>query len=143
MNIKENKIKLLNKLVKYSDNLLNVLNKIEYTFNYLNNFNYSKYNIVNIHSIIENSFNINFVRWYNKLLNNDFENINTNFNKTFSFLYSEINNLINFYENTIKFYMKYYKFCTNKNLLLVIEYNNLCFNTKIDNKYLSEYFYTF
>jgi len=88
MTIKENKIKLLNKKYDYLNKLLNICNKIEYNLNYLINFNYDKYNLLNIHGLLENTFNH---KMYNTFYNlkdniNNIENIKQ-FDIKFKYVY--------------------------------------------------------
>lgn len=136
MNIKESKIKLLKKYYKYSEQLLNILNKIEYNLNYVQNFEYTNYNLINIHSIIEQTFNFSFEHNYNILINNYNDMNRQNFNNVYSFVYKQLNNLIDYLENIIKIYSKYIKY----DILLNILIKNLKLNTKFNNKYCSEIF---
>ena len=139
MSLKESKIKLLKSNYNYSEKLLNICNKIEYNLNYVNSFEYSKYNLINIHSVNENTFNFSFENNYNVLINNYSEMNKKEFNYIYSFVYKQLNYLIDLLENIIKMYSKYIK----KDILLKVQINNLMFNTEIDNKFISEFFNNF
>ena len=121
MSIKKSKIKLLKKLYEYSKKLLNICNRIEYLFNRFNIDMYN-YNLNNIHSEIENTFNY-------KLFDNLYYIFDNNSLKNYSYVYKTLNNYIEQLENIIKIYKPYLK---NIDILTNILINDLKLNTHVD-----------
>lgn len=97
MKIRDVKLKMVLDDYHKANSLLNLCNKIETELNYNLNFDYSKVNLINLHSILENTFSFNTC----------FSTIVCI--SLFSQSYKELNKLIDYLENVIKIYGVYVK----------------------------------
>lgn len=97
MKIRDVKLKMVLDDYHKANNLLNLCNKIEMELNYNLDFDYSKVNLINLHSILENTFS--YKTCYSTIVSI----------KLFSQSYKELNKLIDYLENVIKIYGVYVK----------------------------------
>lgn len=97
MKIRDIKLKMVLDDYHKANNLLNLCNEIETELNYNLNFDYSKVNLINLHSILENTFS--FETCYSTIT----------YIHLFSQSYKELNKLVDYLENVIKVYSVYVK----------------------------------